>query len=325
MKICANIAALAFVAGAASAQDAPRLGLPVDCTLGDTCFIQQYTDVDPGPAAQDFMCEGLSYDGHKGTDFALPSLAAMEGGVAVIAAAPGTVRGIRDGMADRVHEPQSGDDLAGRDCGNGVVIDHGDGWETQYCHMAKGSVLVSTGDQIERGTALGQIGLSGRTQFPHLHLSLRKDGEVVDPFRPEGGCGAQGASALWIDPLSYQPGGLLAAGLSVTVPEYDVVKAGTAAITQVAPDAPSLVAWGYGYGARPGDVVRLTIIGPGGETLFQHEAQLEKAQAQYFRAAGKRARARWQGGDYTARAELLRGGKVIDTAERGTADGPISQ
>ena len=150
MKIRYRFAALAFLAGAASADEAPRLGLPADCTLGQTCFIQQYPDADPGPAAQDFMCEGLSYDGHKGTDFGLPSLAAMDAGVTVIAAAPGIVRGVRDEMADRLYSPQD-DTLSGRDCGNGAVIDHGGGWETQYCHLAQGSLTVASGDVVERG------------------------------------------------------------------------------------------------------------------------------------------------------------------------------
>ncbi len=56
-------------------------------------------------------------------------------------------------------------------------------------------------------------------------------------------------------------------------------------------DAPSLVACGYGYGARQGDVLRLGIIGLGGETVFQQDTLLDKEQAQYFRAAGKHARA----------------------------------
>ena len=35
---------------------------------------------------------------------------------------------------------------AGRNCGNGVTLDHGDGWQTQYCHMRRGSVAVKVAD-----------------------------------------------------------------------------------------------------------------------------------------------------------------------------------
>ena len=41
---------------APAAAGAFDLALPVDCRLGETCFIQHYPDHDPGPAAQDFAC-----------------------------------------------------------------------------------------------------------------------------------------------------------------------------------------------------------------------------------------------------------------------------
>ena len=76
------------------------LNSPIDCDLASTCFIQQYMDRDEGPGAADFTCNLLSNNDHSGTDFALPSLAMMARGVNVIAAAPGTVKGWRDGMPD---------------------------------------------------------------------------------------------------------------------------------------------------------------------------------------------------------------------------------
>jgi len=47
------------------------LEFPLDCTLDETCFIQQFVDNDPSAIATDFACGSLTYDGHKGTDFAL--------------------------------------------------------------------------------------------------------------------------------------------------------------------------------------------------------------------------------------------------------------
>ncbi|MEY8842423.1 M23 family metallopeptidase, partial [Cribrihabitans sp. XS_ASV171] len=160
----------------------PVLTLPVDCVLGETCHIQQYTDRDLEEGFRDYTCGPLAYDGHKGTDFSLATLAQMEAGVNVLAAAPGLVTGRRDGMADLHFSGDAEKSIEGRECGNGVVLRHEDGWETQYCHMKNGSVRVLVGDRVERGAVLGQIGLSGKTQFPHLHMSVRRDGMVVDPF-----------------------------------------------------------------------------------------------------------------------------------------------
>ena len=201
------------------------LTLPLDCDLGQTCFIQNQVDRDPGPGVLDYQCGGLSYDGHKGTDFRLPTLTDMLRGVDVLAAAPGVVRGMRDGVPD-VGPTET---TAGKECGNGVVLRHEGGWKTQYCHMKSGSLLVQPGQKVTAGTVLGQVGLSGKTEFPHLHLSLRHDGEVVDPFDLSAfpTCGETGES-LWHDTPAYQAGGLLGGGFNAAVPEYSAVKAGTA-------------------------------------------------------------------------------------------------
>ena len=290
--------------------EAFTLGLPIDCTLGQTCFIQQYVDHDPGPGTQDFTCNGLSYDTHTGTDFALPSLTAMRAGVAVLASAPGQVTALRDGMPDTGLTPETAAQIEGRDCGNGVVIRHPDGWETQYCHLMQGSVTVTKGQMVETGTPLGLVGLSGNTEFPHVHLALRRNGQVVDPFDPDGRitCGAPDPETLWSAPIDYAPGALLNAGFTTGIPDYDSVKAGTAGLDTIASDAPALVVWGYAFGGRQGAVLRITITGPGG-TITDHSETIDRNQAQFFRAAGRKTPPQgWPAGDYAASVSLIRDG-----------------
>ena len=93
-----------FVAGwawAASAEDAPRLSLPLDCAIGQDCAILQYADLDPGPGALDRSCGSLSYDGHGGTDFYLLRLELLDAGVPVLAAADGKVQAENATALDR--------------------------------------------------------------------------------------------------------------------------------------------------------------------------------------------------------------------------------
>ncbi|WP_235857732.1 M23 family metallopeptidase [Marimonas lutisalis] len=295
--------------------DAPRLALPIDCDLGQTCYIQNFVDADPGPGYADFTCNKLSYDGHKGTDFALPSRADMARGVRVHAAAPGRVVGLRDGMADGAFLADPGS-VDGRECGNGVAIDHGDGWRTQYCHMRFGSIAVSQGQQVDTGDVLGLVGLSGKTEFPHLHLSVRHNGAVVDPFKPDGAarCGTVPENTLWQSPPDYVPGGVLAVGFADHVPDYDAIKAGTAAAAGLPGDAPALVVWGLGFGGRAGDAVQIDITGPDG-FHHRHLHDLSKPTALYFRASGKkRSTSAWPPGSYHGTVTLQRDNQTLSQA-----------
>lgn len=313
MRLAALIATASLAAPAAAGDF--RLQFPLDCTLGEDCHIQQFVDHDPGPGATDFTCGTLSYEGHKGTDFALPYLSHMEAGVAVRAAADGVVRGTRDAMPDAYATDANAAVMKGRECGNGVVLRHADGWETQYCHMKQGSIRVQSGARVRAGDVLGEVGLSGKSQFPHLHLSVRRDGAVVDPFAPASpdSCGAAPQETLWADLPAYRPGGLLGAGFSSAIPDYAAVKAGAADAAPLAADAPALVFWAYAYGGQKDDRLELTVTGPGGEVVAHGEA-LSRDQAQFFRAAGRRLRGgSWPAGSYTGTARLLRGGQLVDS------------
>ncbi|RVT86547.1 M23 family metallopeptidase [Rhodobacteraceae bacterium CCMM004] len=309
-----TLALICAAAATPAAAREPLLTLPVDCTLGADCFIQNYVDADPGPGHADFTCGPLSYDGHKGTDFAVPSLAAMQAGVVVRPAANGTVIGVRDGMPDTGPDASGGID--GRECGNGVVIRHGAGWESQYCHLREGSVAVEIGQRVNLSTELGKIGLSGNTDFPHLHMSLRKDGETVDPFAPDGraDCAEAPTRTLWLDAPDYVPGGILDTGFADAIPDYDRIKAGSAATDRLAPDAPALVLWGYLFGGRAGDTVRLVVEGPSGAVLDE-TVTLDKTQAQLFRAIGRRLPDDgWTPGSYTGTVIHSRGDTRLDAA-----------
>lgn len=301
----------------------PVLDLPIDCTPGETCYVQNYVDRDPGPGARDYTCSGLSYDGHKGTDFGLPSLAAMEEGVTVLASADGRVRGVRDGMIDKLYTAEEDARIDGRDCGNGVVIEHGDGWETQYCHMQQGSIRVQSGQEVKAGDALGLVGLSGRTQFPHLHISVRQNGETVDPFTPEARvatCGTEAAETMWSRDLAYMPGAILSSGFADAVPDYAAIKAGTAALATMSANAPAIVLWGFAFGGREGDEMVMTIDGPSGR-VAEGRQKLDKNQAQFFRASGKRLRAPLDPGLYTGTTKLMRaGGEVSSMTVEMTVD-----
>lgn len=309
-----SLTTLGLGLGSAASAQAPQLSLPIDCELGETCYIEDYVDLDPGPGQHDFMCSLKSRDDHRGTDIHLLSFEAMDQGVDVLAAAPGRVAALRDGVPDIAVTPENRPDIEGQECGNAVRIDHGGGWQTLYCHLKQGSLTVTQDQEVEAGTPLGQVGLSGLTNAPHIHLTVLKDGQIVDPFLPEnadGTCGTATGPGLWQTALPYDRAGLFTAGFSTAVPEFDAVKSGAARIAETTPDTP-LVLYGHVFFARPGDVLTLWAIDERGTEVFRTNVDLDAPQAQLFRAYGRRAPDEgWPPGLYRGYVRLSRDGRVI--------------
>lgn len=320
------VALLIGLGSAASAQDTtppPAFHLPLACPAGMTCPVQNYFDRDGGPGVLDFACGGMTYDGHDGTDFRLPTVAAMEAGVPVVAAAAGTVLRMRDGI-----ENHDGSDAAiaasvsdGKECGNGLVVDLGGGWETQYCHLSPG-LLVKEGDTVAVGQPLGTVGMTGAAAFPHVHFEVRHDSVPLDPFRadPGAGCGtapdAAPPDALWApdtaDALTYESPRLLNAGFAAGPVTMAGIEAGTAAGSPGA-DAPALVFFARSIGLKGGDVQTIRLVGPNGTVIAEQTADpLDRDKAQWMLFTGRKRRdAVWPPGEYRGELIVERGGTTV--------------
>lgn len=308
--------------GAGFADDLPAEGLllPAACQLGATCWVVNYVDVDPTSAARDFRCRFRSYEGHDGVDVAIRDLGVMAEGVPVLASAMGIVKSVRDGMEDAaVTDEPARTQVRGRECGNGVLLVHNEGWETQYCHLRKGSVSVAPGRRVDAGTPIGLVGLSGKTEFPHVHLTVRKNGIALDPFTGlsmSAGCGQAGTSLWRLDQhIGYEPAAIVNAGFSTEKPDSKAIRAGMREAGPLSPSAPALVLWADIYGVEAGDRVRFAILGPDGGVKFLYEQPLDKTQARRFVFAGSRLTGpAWEVGRYVGRVSLVRGDWQVTTA-----------
>ncbi len=318
------LAASCFALAATSpstAQRAPLLmTLPVKCEVGKTCLIQKLVDHDATFERRDYRCGTLTTDGHDGTDIRLRTMEDMRSGFAVVAAAPGTVLRIRDGEPDVSSRERI--DLKGKDAGNGIVIDHGKGWETQYSHLRQGSIGVKPGQQIIASQKLGLVGMSGNAEFPHLHFTVRHDGKIIDPFTGDtqgSACDAAApATGIWTAEtargLRYLPTAVISIGLASTVPSKSV--ADRINVPSLASRQAPVILWADVIGAKLGDTQKFDIIGPDGRSVHRQQAQIADGGLSWFAYSGKRAPAAgWPAGQYTGIYMIQRNGVAIAKSE----------
>jgi murein DD-endopeptidase MepM/ murein hydrolase activator NlpD len=90
---------------------------------------------------------------HTGVDYAAPT------GTPVVACKFGKVLEAKDGVS------------FGPSYGLSVIIDHGQGVKAVYAHLSK--INVKVGDKVGAGDKIGEIGSTGNSTGPHLHLEAR--------------------------------------------------------------------------------------------------------------------------------------------------------
>lgn len=173
--------------------------------------IVNYNDVNPnGTAYQDYRGGTYTYDGHNAFDITLTDFRDMDLGEPIYAAASGTVVSTQDGKFDR-QTVWNGQDA------NYVIIDHGNGWQTFYWHMARNTMTVSPGDAVQAGQLIGFVGSSGISSAAHVHFGVSYRGAVVETY--------YAPSTYFFNPPSYQADApLLSMGSGIT--NYDYFAAG---------------------------------------------------------------------------------------------------
>ncbi len=309
-----------FAAAGPAMAGQPSLELPIDCNPGKDCWIVNYVDHDPGKGVLDYNCGSASYNAqpgnrHKGVDIAIRDAVAMRRGVNVMAAAAGTVLGVRDGMMDiDVKKAGGAITVKGRECGNGVVISHADGWTTQYCHMRKGSVRVKRGEQVAAGQVIGMVGTSGLSQYPHLHFQVKKGKNIIDPFvglKPKAICGP-GETPLWkkdvMARLPYHPTAIYNVGFTDAVPKSpDKARQGMLSGPDLPAKSKAMILWADIFQVRKGDKLSLNIDGPGGAKILRYKTAIKKNRTRHFVYAGKPLKtSQWPPGAYRGEVTLIR-------------------
>lgn len=302
----------------------PVLDLPIKCTIGMDCFVQHFVDMKPGKGAHDHTCGSLTYNTHGGTDFRIRTLSQMEQGIPVIAAADGVVANMRKGIKDQYfsdYSKKKQKEIYSKGLGNVVVLHHGGGWNSFYAHLKQGSIRVLKGQRVSKGEILGYVGMSGLTDFPHLHFELRHKNTRIDPFtgkERDGECGPSERN-YWSDfakrQLNYAPTFFVNTGFSETRPiDRKDLETGRKKQEELDSRAPTLFFWSYYIGSRKGDRFTISMKDPNGRVVATHTSKpMGKHQISRNPFVGiKRPKSGWVSGEYTGTIQVKRGAETFE-------------
>jgi murein DD-endopeptidase MepM/ murein hydrolase activator NlpD len=65
--------------------------------------------------------------------------------------------------------------------GRTIIISHGRGFTTVYCHLSK--YAVKAGQRVKRWDVIGYVGQTGKALGPHVHYEVRRNGKAVNPYK----------------------------------------------------------------------------------------------------------------------------------------------
>jgi hypothetical protein len=291
------------------------LSSPVNCTDAQ-CFIQRMPDQLSGSEYQDYQCGSFSSNGYKSTDIRVKRATELVKKIPVMASLDGVVDAVRDGMPDGIFTGDKAAFIKGKECGNGVYLSHDNGVETQYCHLRKGSVKVKKGEHIKVGKKIAEMGLSGRTNFPHLEFRLIKNNKAIDPFNGkvvETGCSIGKDNSLWksdaLKNIDLATTHLVSAGFSSKIPTLPAVVLGLLDQEKITTNLPAFIFWVEIAGIKKGDIEEISIANPDGSLLLKTAKIHKNGQALYLGYAGKKIENLLKKGKYTGHYKLIRSEK----------------
>lgn len=316
-----NILFIFFLASIVSGKSfAIDIGVPIYCEYGTDCFIETYYDHSPLEGEiSDYTCGVLTKDNYHSTSFKLKNHHQMKEGVPVVAADSGIILAVRDGMSDISVELIGEEAVRGKECGNAIIIDHGRGYKSQYCHLMRDSISVQKNEQVDKGQQIADVGLSGISSFPHLEFTLFLNGQPVDPFtgeNPETGevevaCDNVDIYPLWDKKsekkLEYISTALLGMGFANKVPHASGAREGKFSATKIRSSSKLIVFWADIFGILPGDEFILEIIDHKGFIIGREKKVFETEKSHIFQFIGQRLRGeKWEPGTYNGRVSLMR-------------------
>lgn len=301
---------------------AMEIMFPINCKLGENCFISKYVDHFFDKTVQkDFRCRSsVTSTNNKGTGIKV-SESFYRTGVPVYAVADGIVVKKRDSIPDkRIMSAEEAQKASITGYGNVILIEHEDDYATLYAHLQLNSIPYKIGDQIKKGDQIGVIGLSGLTEYPHLNFEVYHRDQIMDPFtgtKQNNICDLDIENTLWDDRFmrqysAYSDTKISDSGFTDIIPTKETYKEISNTLQQLTPDTKQLIFWINAQAVEQGDEIVLSLFDTDGNLMIRKAKRFEESHANYLFSLGKKETDKhWKAGQYNAFVQLWRDGNII--------------
>lgn len=195
--------------------------------------------------------------------------------------------------------------------------------------MLKDSITIKENQEVKKGQVLGFVGLSGKTEFPHLHITVKRNNIVLDPFlgtEPSINYNCNNSSqtdkaSLWDDAtyakLKYIDTAILNFYTTTKIPTKFLARTGQYRESTIDKNSKNIILWADIMGVQKGDNILFEIVDTNGNNVFKSIQEVPKKYVLYFIYAGERLnKNKFSKGEYTSKLTLTRDNKVVTSSSK---------
>lgn len=297
-----------------------KLQFPVNCQLNNDCFILSYPS---HPDNLDYSCGTLTQEKYPATNIALANEKQMTKGFEVVAVADGVVKKVTGTIQDIPYKEKHNPEYALNNdiCGNGIVIDHNNGWQSFYCYLKQASIKVLPETKVKAGQVIALVGQSGYVGMPMLGFTIASNGQSMDPFMSKSTlepCSKEPSSQMWQEPIAYKPHGVIDSGFTRrSVELVDVISADPVLEEPLTKDDNIMIFWTQAYGVQDNDLEVVSIYKPDKTLFFISDNAVDARNLMYVSSNGRKlTKGGFETGMWTAKYSVQRNGQELFGIEK---------
>ena len=165
-------------------------------------------------------------------------------------------------------------------------------WEKYAAVLVDYSTKVKKGDFVTSGQTIGQIGLSGLTEFPHLHINVQQGDKFFDPFTGRERYTVGSKNSLWnanvYQQLIYKPLIIYNVGVSDEIPKLLDIRNEKYKTERISFFSNMMIFWVDMFHVETNDVINIVVKNPDGNIFLNKKIVFDKSNAKKLFYVGKR-------------------------------------